>query len=186
MWGFLVLFILMVVFGIYGVVAWGTFNRKPTEELPAASGTTVPEATTTSSSVPVTLLDGSAAPPDIENIIDQDGTLIYQFKVPEKWTEEPTESVVPPSVVERGDDDQTLTITMGCAVSEDSLPAILKVTEDPFEVHLTPVVLGPRFGEPCGSEDPAGVAKIVLAEPVGARRLVVARPGTVVPLPGFT
>lgn len=182
-WWFLAAFVAMVGFGIYAVIAWGTYAREPTEELPDIPVTTAVDATTTTSSVPVTLVDGTPAPQGIVGVLGEPGDRVYLFTVPAEWKDEVTDSVVPPVVVQRADDDRTLTTTMGCAVSAESTPAMIRVTEDPFEVNVTPVVTGLRFGEPCGPDQQVAKVSIVLDEPVGARRLVVARPGGQVDVP---
>jgi hypothetical protein len=182
-WWFLVAFVAMAGFGIYAVIAWGTYAREPTEELPDNPVTTAVDVTATTSSVPVTLADGTPAPPGVIDVLGEPGDRVYLFGVPEQWEHESTNSVVPPVDVERADDDRTLTTTMGCAVSSEATPAMIRVTEDPFEVNVTPVVTGLRFGEPCGSDHEVARVSIVLDEPIGNRRLVVARPGDEVEVP---
>lgn len=177
-WWFLALFLVMIGFGIYGVIAWGTYAREPTDELPRTPVTTDPGATTTSSSVPVTLVDGSAAQPGIIEVQGAAGDRIYRFEIPEAFSGVATASEVPRVEVERGDDDRTLTLTLHCAVSAEAVPSMLHITEDPFEVNLTPVVVAPRLGEPCPDDGEVATVKVVLDEPVGARRLVIERPGT--------
>ena len=66
---------------------------------------------------------------------------------------------------------------MGCAVSEGSVPDALRVTEDPFQINVTPVVTGLSFGRPCESESIAGEVTIALEEPVGTRRVVLSSAG---------
>lgn len=173
----------MVGFGIYGVIAWGTYERAPTEELPDTPVTTSASATTTTSSVPPTLVDGTPVPQGIVRVTGEPGDRVYLFDVPAQWDTEATDSVVPPVDVERSKDDRTIVATMGCAVSSESTPAMIRVTEDPFEVNVTPVVVGLRFGEACGADQRFAKVSLVLDEPVGARRLVVARPGTRVEVP---
>lgn len=182
-WWFLVAFVAMVGFGIYAVIAWGTYAREPTEELPDTPATTAAGATTTSSSVPVTMVDGSPAPEGVIGVLGEPSERVYLFGVPEEWKDEATDSVVPPVEIERGDDGRTLTVAMGCAVSAESTPAMIRVTEDPFEVNVTPVVIGLRFGAPCAADQQVSKVSIVLDEPVGKRRLVVARPGAQVDVP---
>lgn len=182
-WWFLVIFVAMVGFGIYAVIAWGTYAREPTEEFPDRPGTTAVDTTTTTSSVPVTLVDGTPAPSGVIGVIGEPGDRAYLFGVPSQWEDEATDSVVPPVDVERAADDRTLTTTMRCAVSSEATPAMIRVTEDPFEVNVTPVITGLRFGEPCGSDQQVAKVSIVLDEPVGKRRLVVAQPGVGVEVP---
>lgn len=182
-WWFLVVFVALVGFGIYAVISWGTYAREPTEELPDVPVTTAVDATVTTSSVPVTLPDGTPAPPGVIGVLGDPGDRVYLFGIPAQWEDEATDSVVPPVDVERAEDDRTLTMTMGCAVSSEAEPAMIRVTEDPFEVNVTPVVTGLRFGEPCGSDDAVAKVSIVLDEPVGKRRLVFARPGEQVEVP---
>lgn len=184
-WWFLVAFVALVGFGIYAVISWGTYQREPTEELPDVPVTTAPAATTTTSSVPVTMVDGTPAPKGIVDVRGEAGDRVYLFDVPAQLEQEATDSAVPPVDVERSTDDRTVTFALGCAVSSESTPAMIRVTEDPFEVNITPVVIGLRFGEPCGAGQQLAKVPIVLDEPVGTRRLVVARPGARVEVPGL-
>lgn len=182
-WWFLVLFVALVGFGTYAVIAWGTYEREPTSELPDEPVTTAPGANTTTSVVPPTMVDGSPAPEGIAEVSGTPGDRVYRFEVPTDWAGQAIESEVPQVEIERSADDRTLTLTMACAVSEGSHPALIKVTEDPFEVNVTPVVAGPRFGSPCAPGSRAGEVSIVLDDPVAKRRLVVARPGEKVDIP---
>lgn len=182
-WWFLALFVALVGFGIYAVIAWGTYTREPTSELPDEPVTTAPGANTTTTEVPPTMVDGSPAPEGIAQVSGTPGDRVYRFDVPTEWAGEATETEVPAVDVERSSDDTTLTLTMACAVSAGSHPALIKVTEDPFEVNVTPVVAGLRFGSPCAPDERAGVVSIVLDDPVGERRVVMARPGEKVEVP---
>lgn len=182
-WWFLALFVGLVGFGIYAVIAWGTYAREPTRELPEAPATTDPDATTTSSSVPLTLVDGTPAQPGIASISGTRGDRVYLFELPEGFEEVATASEVPPVELQRAEDDRTLTLEIGCAVSAEAVPSMVRVTEDPFEVNVTPVVTGPRLGDGCADGVSVGSATIVLDDPVGARRLVITRPGTKVEVP---
>lgn len=183
-WWFLVLFLGLLAAGGYAVIAWGTYDREPTRELPDTPVTTDASAATTSSTVPVTLVDGSPAQGGIVEVLGTAGDRVYLFERPAEFEEEPTLSVVPEVELTRAEDDRTLTMEFGCAVSAGSRPAMLRVTEDPFEVNLTPVVTGPRLGESCAEGATVGTTTVVLDAPVGTRRLVIARPGTQVDVPG--
>lgn len=184
-WWFLVLFLAMVGFGAYAVIAWGTFDREPTEELPDSPVTTAADPTSTSTSVPVTLVDGTPAPAGLIAVLGEPGDRLYRFEVPDDWADQATDSVVPEVDLQRSDDDRTLRIAMGCAVSKEARPVMIRVTEDPFEVNVTPVVTGLRFGDPCPADAESATVSIVLDEPVGDRRLVLTRPGTQVDVPDF-
>lgn len=181
---FLALFVGLVGLGIWAVIAFGTYEREPTEVLEDPPVTTSPEATTTTSFVPVTMFDGSPAPEGIEQMLGENGKYTYVFSVPVEIRDQATDSVVPPVVIDLADDGASFRITFGCAVSAEAVPAALEVFEDPFEVNVKAVVLGPKFGTPCTGDSDAGSFNIPLESPLGARRLVVARAGQPVELTG--
>jgi hypothetical protein len=178
------LFVVIVAIGGYAVLVYGTHDREETE-IPEIAEVGGPEATAPDPAAPVTMLDGQPAPEGVYDIAMTPGEQIYLFTLAEGLLDEPTESEVPKSTVEKSEDQQHLTITMQCAVSDGSMPAMLRVTEDPFEVNVTPVVVGQSFGPACPADQVVGTITVPLEEPVGARRLVLARGGRQVPLVGI-
>ncbi len=118
-------------------------------------------------------------------MIGENGEYTYVFALPEEMGEVATEAVVAPAEVDIADDGTSFRITFGCAVSAEALPAALEVFEDPFEVNIKAIVLGPKFGTPCAADADAGTFTIPLEEPVGSRRVVVARAGEPVDIAGF-
>lgn len=181
MW-FLAIFVVLVIVGTWAVISYGTYERDPTSVLADPPATTSPDATTTSSSVPVTMFDGSPAPEGIDRLLGENGKNTYVFAVPAEFREVATESVVPPVVIDLADDGASFQITFGCAVSVEAVPAALEVFEDPFEVNIKAVVTGPKFATPCTGDTDAGTFTIPLESPVGARRVIIARAGEPVEL----
>lgn len=180
MYWFFALFVLLIGVGGWAVVAYGTYDREPTEELPNNAATTTPDAATTTVLVPVTMFDGSPAPEGIVQLVGENGENTYVFSKPPELEDVATEAVVPPVVIDLADDGTSFEITFGCAVSEEAVPAALQVFEDPFEVQIKAVVIGPRFGTPCSDDAVAGTFTIPLESPVGGRRVVVASSGATV------
>ena len=131
------------------------------------------------------MLDGSPGPEDVYEVVVTPGEHTYLFSLSEEMLNAPTETVVPEATVTISEDEQRLTVTMECAVAADSVPAVLRVTEDPFEINVTPVVVGPSFGAPCEPGAVVGTITVALEDPVGVRRIVITRAGVAVPLAGF-
>ncbi len=168
------------------MIAFGTDDREPTELRSGAPATTVPGAApTTTTPVPVTMVDGTPAPDNVYEVVAAPGEYAYLFTLPDYVDEEPTDSLVPRSTVEVSEDKTHLTVTMYCAVSDGSVPAVLRVIEDPFEVNVTPVVVGQSFGAPCPADQILDTITIALEEPVGSRRVVLSREGRKVSLAGI-
>ena len=173
-WGFAALFVLIIAVGTWAALSYGTYDRDPTEVLSPGPSTTAAESTTTTSEpVPLTLLDGTPAPEEVEDIIVVPGQHTYVFRLPEEWEGQPTDSAVPPSIVDLADDEQHVTISMACVISDGSRPDAVRITEDPYEINVTPVVTGLSFGPPCSEGSIAGIFSVAFEEPVGSRRLVV-------------
>ncbi|MEZ5239146.1 MAG: hypothetical protein R2716_09440 [Microthrixaceae bacterium] len=168
-WWFLALFVGLVGFGIYAVIAWGTYAREPTRELPEAPATTDPDATTTSSSVPLTLVDGTPAQPGIASISGTRGDRVYLFELPEGFDEVATASEVPPVELQRAEDDRTLTLEIGCAVSAEAVPSMVR-HRGSLRGERHPGGDRAALGDGCADGASVGSATIVLDDPVGARR----------------
>ena len=184
-WWFAVAFIVMVGVGIYAVVAFGTFDRDETAELEPGprldsveSPTTVPTA--------VTMPDGEPGPEGIYDVVnDGEGLWSYLFEIPDEVLEGPNDAVVAEASIEISEDRTSLTVAMKCGVAAGSVPALLEVVEDPFEINVRPVVVGQSFGQPCPVDEVVGTATVPLEEPVGGRRVVLAQAGVPVALAGI-
>ena len=184
-WWFAALFVVMTLLGIYAVVAFGTFDRDETAELepgprldPVESSTTLPTQ--------VTFPDGGDAPEEVLEVVnDGDGLWTYVFVLDDDLLAEPTDAVVSDATVEISEDRGSLTVSMECGVADGSVPALLEVFEDPFEINIRPVVVGPSFGQPCPASSVVGSLTVPLEEPVGGRRVVLAAAGQPVTLAGI-
>ncbi|MGI9578215.1 MAG: hypothetical protein ACR2OH_08460 [Microthrixaceae bacterium] len=184
-WWFAFAFIAMAVIGAWAVIAFGTFDRDETAELEPGPRLE-PVETTTSLPTAVTMPDGQPAPDNVLDVVnDGDGLWTYLFDVDAAVMEGPTDAVVAEATVEISEDRTEITVAMQCGVAEGSVPALLEVFEDPFEVNLRPVVLGESFGQPCVPDTVVGTIAVPLEEPVGGRRVVLAQAGVPVTLAGM-
>lgn len=184
-WWFAIAFIVMAALGAWAVVAFGTFDRDETAELEAGPSLDPVESTST---VPteLTMPDGQPAPDEVIDVVnDGDGLWTYVFAIDEEVMEGPTDAVVAEATVEISEDRTEITVAMQCGVAEGSVPALLEAFEDPFEVNIRPVVVGPSFGQPCPADTVVGTITVPLDEPVGGRRVVLAQAGQPVPLGGI-
>ncbi len=182
-WGFAILFIAMIAVGTYAVVAYGTHDREPTEEVSSDQKAGPDPTTPPSESTEVTMLDGNPAPEGVSEVLEVgDGQWSYLFEIPDALLEAPTSSVVAESDLVVSEDRQSITVTMFCAVSNDSVPALLEVSEDPFEINVRPIVIGASFGLACEPEAELVTVTVPLEEAVGGRRVVLAQAGNSVAL----
>ena len=183
-WPFLAVFLLLTVVGLYLFVVNGSFDRAATSVRPDIPATTDPTATTTTEPTPVTMLDGSDAPEGVFDVETEAGRHVYLFRLPAGFTDEPTSSVVAPTLAQVVDDGNAVQVVMTCAVSADSVPAAVRINEDPFEVSVMAVAIGHTTGDQCDGGQLADIT-IPLEAPVGSRRVVLERPGTPVTLAGI-
>lgn len=179
-WWFAAVFVALVFVGGLSVLAFGTFDRQETERLVADEDAIVDDVTSTTAATEVTLLDGTPAPEEVTEVESSPGQHTYLFELPDEFDGAVTASIVPEATVTRSEDERFLTVTMSCAVSAAAVPEVLQISEDPFEVNVTPVVTGPSFGAPCPPDATVGTITVALEEPVGSRRLVVRRAGELI------
>lgn len=184
-WGLLALFVLIGAVGLYLVFTLGAADRTPTEPRPAQPGPVATDSTTTVPQSDVTFLDGSAVPEEIFEVVAEPGRHVYLYTLPDGFTDEITSSVVAPTLVSVADDGLSVTLVMTCAVSADSVPAAVRVSEDPFEVNVMAVAIGHPLGDPCPEGEELTTLTIPLESPMGSRRVVLSRPGESVELGGL-
>jgi hypothetical protein len=184
-WGILAVFLLLAGLGLAIIITSGSNERSPTQRLaddPSTSTTT--SSSTTSSTTPMTFPDGTPPPERIEKVTASPGQIIYTYRLPAGFMDQPTKSMVAPAIVESADGGKAVSIAMACAVSDGSVPAEVIVLEDPMEIRVVPVAIGHALGSPCPSGQTIERITIPLEQPQGTRRLVVTPSGAAVKLPG--
>jgi len=183
-WWFLAGFVALGSIGLYLVITVGSADRTPARQVDLGPPTTSPSATSTTVKVPATFLDGTPVPEEIEEVVAEPGRALYLFSLPDGFTDQPTNSVVAPTFVEVSDDGTAITVAMACAVTADSVAGGILVEEDPFEVNIEAVAIGPSTGLPCPPSTELAKVTIPLEQPVGSRRVALAKVGDPVTLNG--
>lgn len=182
-WAVLAVLALVGIAGLVGLLVLGD-DRSPTVQLPTRQTTTsTTEAPTTTTGPKVTVPGGAEAPEGVSEVVVADGTTSFAFATPPNLAQIPVRAVVPPVRVVPSEDGRSLTVEVSCAGGVGEALAQVSISVAPDTVTVLAVSLVPDGAPPCDPTGPPRTVVLPLAEPLGARSLVVVPAGTSVPTP---
>jgi hypothetical protein len=183
-----VVLLLVLIPGVVGLVLFiflGATGTTPTEQvisddsiLVTSSTVTTVDAGLTTTSTPLVFSDGSPVPERIVEVARGPGESTYVYAVAPELTGSDAATVVPPTHIELANDGSALSVSMLCAISQESAPSRISVVEDPLEVRVTTVAAGRRLGAPCQPLQVIETIVIPLDAPIGDRGLVITAAGS--------